>query len=286
MPQALALQNKAPVLTDPRRIVFRTRGLKHGPISRLMSPGDLGQLLKPFVFLDLFDLGETDVAGGGLHPHSGIATVTHLFAGSIRYEDTTGAQGELPNGGVEWFKAGHGAWHGGGSGPHGARGFQLWLALPADHELGPVESINQTPEDVRSVGPARVLVGDHAGVSSTLQAPGGANYLAVRLKAGETWRYQPSAGHIVGWLAVSRGALSTPDAAEAGELVVFEGSEAPLEIRAETAAEFVIGSAEPHPHDLVLGYYSVHTSPATLQAGEARIDSIGRTLAETGRLRR
>jgi redox-sensitive bicupin YhaK (pirin superfamily) len=286
MTQALALQTTAPVLTGSRGIVYRTRGVQHGPITRLMSPGDLGQLLKPFVFLDLFELDDGAFAGGGLHPHSGITTVTHLFEGSVRYEDTTGAQGLLPAGGVEWFKAGHGAWHGGGSGPHGARGFQLWLALPADHELGPVESINQLPEDVRGIGPARVLVGHHAGVSSALQAPGGANYLAVRLKAGETWRYDAPADHTVAWLAVGRGALSTPDAAEAGELVVFEGSQAPLEIRAETDAEFVIGSAEPHPHDLVLGYYSVHTSPATLQAGEARIDSIGRTLAETGRLRR
>lgn len=38
----------------PRAIVHRTTGSSHGPITRLMSPGDLGQLCKPFVFLDLF----------------------------------------------------------------------------------------------------------------------------------------------------------------------------------------------------------------------------------------
>jgi hypothetical protein len=38
-----------------RRIARRTRGRTHGPITRLMSPSDFGQLLKPFVFLDLFD---------------------------------------------------------------------------------------------------------------------------------------------------------------------------------------------------------------------------------------
>jgi redox-sensitive bicupin YhaK (pirin superfamily) len=66
-----------------RRIIRRTRGMRHGPITRLMSPSDLGQVIKPFVFLDLFDLrgwsGSTD-----LHPHSGIATVTYLFEGNIR----------------------------------------------------------------------------------------------------------------------------------------------------------------------------------------------------------
>lgn len=32
-----------------RKIVHRTRGLRRGAITRLMSPGDLGHILKPFV---------------------------------------------------------------------------------------------------------------------------------------------------------------------------------------------------------------------------------------------
>lgn len=35
-----------------RGIVQRTRGHGHRPITRLMSPSDFGQALKPFVFLD------------------------------------------------------------------------------------------------------------------------------------------------------------------------------------------------------------------------------------------
>lgn len=35
----------ARVETSARRIVQRTRGHRHGPITRLMSPNDLGQLL-------------------------------------------------------------------------------------------------------------------------------------------------------------------------------------------------------------------------------------------------
>src|SRR5947208_4616260 len=142
-----APERRADISTRPPRIIGRTRGRRHGPITRLMSPGDLGELLKPFVFLDLFDMDEASFPGIGLHPHSGIATVTYLFEGSVRYEDTTGAAGALPEGGVEWFKAGHGAWHGGGPGDTGrTRGFQLWLALPRDQELGPVESIYQAPD--------------------------------------------------------------------------------------------------------------------------------------------
>src|SRR5712691_3774741 len=135
-----------------RKIVRRTRGNRHGPITRLMSPSDLGQVLKPFVFLDLFDMENATFHGMGLHPHSGIATVSYLFEGSVRYEDSTGATGVLPAGGVEWFKAAHGAWHGGGLGDAGrARGFQLWLALPPDHELGPVENVYLAPDAVARI---------------------------------------------------------------------------------------------------------------------------------------
>jgi len=40
----------------------------------------------------------------------------------------------------------------------------------------------------------------------------------------------------------------------------------------------------PHPHDLVLGYYSVHTSADALAQGERRIREIRAELARQVRL--
>src|SRR5439155_12423976 len=90
MTETHALSSPTPIHTRPRTIVRRTRGSRHGAITRLMSPSDLGHVLKPFVFLDLFNLSGAS-SGMGLHPHSGIATVSYLFEGSARYEDSTGA---------------------------------------------------------------------------------------------------------------------------------------------------------------------------------------------------
>src|SRR5687768_17190712 len=95
-----------------RQIARRTRGQTHGPVTRLMSPSDFGQFLKPFVFLDLFDNNGIPFNGFGLHPHSGIATLTYIAEGSVSYEDTNGATGLLPARGVEWMQAGSGVWHG------------------------------------------------------------------------------------------------------------------------------------------------------------------------------
>ena len=89
----LARQIQQPV----REIVYRTHGRTHGPITRLVSPSDLGEFIKPFVFLDLFDFdGRTPPAPMelGWHPHSGIATVTVLLEGAVRFAETTGSAGD------------------------------------------------------------------------------------------------------------------------------------------------------------------------------------------------
>jgi len=37
---------------DPRRIALLASGRRHGPITRLVTPWDIGELTKPFIFLD------------------------------------------------------------------------------------------------------------------------------------------------------------------------------------------------------------------------------------------
>ena len=273
--------------SSPSRIARRTRGQTHGPITRLMSPSDFGHLLKPFVFLDLFDTqGKPNpFAGFGLHPHSGIATLTYVAEGSVRYEDTNGATGLLPAGGLEWMRAGGGVWHGGGSGEPGrTRGFQLWIALPPELELGPSESIYLSPDVIPHDGRARVLLGNYGTATSSIKALSPMNYLAVQLKAGERWSYQPPAGHTVLWTAVGKGSVLIPDELRQGELVAFRPSNAAIEFDAQSDAEFVVGSAVPHDYDLVLGSHSVHTSAEALREAEARISAIETRLIQQGKL--
>jgi redox-sensitive bicupin YhaK (pirin superfamily) len=250
-----------------------------------MSPSDVGELLRPFVFLDHFDTAGGSPGGFGLHPHSGIATVTWLMEGKVSYEDTTGETGTIPTGGLEWMQAGGGVWHGGGFGDSPRiRGFQLWVALPPELELGPAHSLYLKPDQIQREGPAAVLLGRYGTASSLIRAPSPMNYLSVSLEAGERWTYQPPDRHTVAWAAVSQGSLRSPQALQGGELAVFEESNEPIDFHAETDVEFVVGSAVKHPHELVLGYYSVHTSAPTLREGEARIQQIGTRLRTEGRL--
>ncbi len=268
----------------PRAIIHRTRGHGAGLITRLASPGDLGRILKPFVFLDRFEGAVTEgpAMEFGWHPHSGIATVTVVLDGTTRYAETTGHTGLLPAGGVEWMRAGGGVWHTGTAEPGVVRGFQLWVALPPELEEAPSESRYVMPEHVPTHGPARVVLGAYGGAVSPIAAPP-MTYLSVSLRDGERWTFEPPAGHDVAWVALMNGALRAPSRVAAGELAVFERSTAPIEFVAEGDTRFVLGAAPQHPHDLVLGSYSVHTSRAALARGEAEIRRIGRGLRAEGK---
>lgn len=99
----------------------------------------------PFLFWD--EMGPaTFAAGDGLdvrpHPHIGLATVTHLFEGSILHRDSLGTARGLEPGAINWMAAGGGIVHsertpdGVRSRSHRLHGIQAWVGLPKAVEEG------------------------------------------------------------------------------------------------------------------------------------------------------
>lgn len=270
-----------------RSIIHKTVGNSHGPITRLVSPSDLGQITKPFVFLDAFKMpaGPRTFKGFGYHPHSGIATVTLMLEGSMWYEETH-SKGEVEAGGVEFFRAASGAWHTGGAIGEGAvRGYQLWLSLPASQELETPDSFYLKAKDVPREGPARIILGRYGTVQSPIPSVTGINYLDVRMMKGEKWIYNVPSNHTVAFISVWKGKIKVfDDIVKADELVVLEESGGGnLNFASDDdEACFILGTAEKHPHDLVLGSYSVHTCKESLIKGEANIKKVGAEMKAKG----
>lgn len=259
-------------VVDARPIVTRTTGSRHGPITRLMSPGDFGKLVKPFVFLDLFEADMIQGRGFPPHPHSGIATLTVFLEGRMTYADTTGKTGMLTSGAVEWMQAGGGVWHAGEPAQGGLmRGYQLWLALPPELELSPAKSQYFSSDMIEAEGSVRVVLGQYDGKVSPINLPLSITYLHVKLENGARWVYQPAADHQVAWLALNTGKLHAAGNVLQREMAVFAEGNEPIEMVAEGVVELVIGSAAKHPYPLVTGYYSIHTNQAALVEGEANI---------------
>jgi redox-sensitive bicupin YhaK (pirin superfamily) len=270
-----------------RQIEARHRGQQHGFIRRLFSPGDVGERLKPFVFLDYVHAKLAAGSGFGFHPHSGIATLTYQLNADVAYEDTAGQKGLVQATGLEWMRAAGGTWHQAQVHPHAelTEGFQLWLAMPPGVEDGPPEGIYVAPADVPQVGPVRVLLGNYQGIVHPIAAPYPVSYLDVVLAAGESWTFTPPPEQTVAWAFVYRGSVAVSgQSVPTGDLVVFSDGSEPLTFDTGTGARILFGSAAPHRHPLVLGSHSVHTSVESLRRGEAKIRQIASELRRDGRL--
>lgn len=266
-------------ITDERGVSMRTAGSRHGAITRLMSPGDLGRTLKPFVFLDDFSIPAGTSSVFGMHPHSGIATLTYILTGSVWINDTVGTTAVVNAGDIEWMRASSGAWHESAMrGDAPLEGLQLWLALPPDLESASPQAAHIAAHAVPRIGPAKLLLGTYQGVKGPVPHDEGINYLHVELDAQSTWEYVPPTGHSVAWVYVFRGQLKTAGDVIDKELTVFKTGEAPIRFAADESVGFVLGSAIAHDHELIMGPYSVHTSREALSQGLQEINRIGATL--------
>src|SRR3981081_2200959 len=168
-----------------RQIALRTRGHSHGRVARLVSPGDIGELIKPFVFLDYFEADPAMAPKFGFHPHSGIATLTLIISGQAFYKETTGREGVIDTGGGAWMRASSGVWHTGGMfGTERIKGFQLWVAMPPELELAEPESQYLGASDFQFPAPARVVAAEYGGAKSMYASPRGITYLDVHPGSG------------------------------------------------------------------------------------------------------
>lgn len=252
----------------------------------MVSPGDLGELIKPFVFLDHVHGHVKKGAGFGFHPHSGIATLTYSLNSDAQYEDTAGQNGVVAATGLEWMRAGGGTWHQGFIHPREeiTTAFQLWVALPPGVEDGPPDGIYVSPDDVPQVEGVRVLLGEWGGRTNPIPPPSPITYLDVVIDGGDAWRFDPPAGHTVAWVFVYQGRARVAGEEIAGELVVLDESSEPITIEALEASRVLFGSAKKHEHRLVLGSHSVHTNEASLVRGVARIREVGEALRKAKRM--
>ena len=107
-------------------------------LTRIIGSPQL-DMFDPFLLLDCFESDQSQDYVGGFpdHPHRGFETVTYLLNGRMRHKDSSGQEGLIEPGGVQWMTAGRGIVH--SEMPeqaHGLlKGFQLWVNLPASAKM-------------------------------------------------------------------------------------------------------------------------------------------------------
>jgi redox-sensitive bicupin YhaK (pirin superfamily) len=131
-------------------------------------------LVGAWCFVDHY--GPDDVAStGGMvvppHPHTGLQTVSWLYAGEVEHRDSTGAHAIVRPGEVNLMTAGHGVSHSEVStaGTTSLHGVQLWVALPqAAQDIAPAFEHHVPDVDVVGDATLRVFVGTYAGTTSAV----------------------------------------------------------------------------------------------------------------------
>ncbi|WP_105565268.1 pirin family protein [Microbacterium halophytorum] len=157
-------------------------------------------LIGAWCFVDAYGPDDVSATGGMFvprHPHTGLATVSWLFAGEIDHLDSGGNAASVRPGELNLMIAGRGITHQEISTPdtRALHGVQLWYALPEETRFSENQFAHFSPEPV-SAGPgvtARVFIGSLAGASSPVEtrtpdllgaelvlAPGSSARLTVR----------------------------------------------------------------------------------------------------------
>lgn len=155
------------------RVVQRERGIEGAGvnINRVMPIPAL-EMLDPFLLLDEIrsDDPEAYIAGFPPHPHRGIETVTYMLAGRMHHRDSTGGDGVIGAGDVQWMTAGRGIVH--SEMPEQRDGlmwgFQLWLNMPNAEKMATRSSYRElVAASIPTVDGerhrVRVVSGEHAG---------------------------------------------------------------------------------------------------------------------------
>jgi|HubBroStandDraft_6_1064221.scaffolds.fasta_scaffold06212_7 redox-sensitive bicupin YhaK (pirin superfamily) len=232
-------------VTESRRIVLLRNGRRHGRITRLITPWDIGELTRPFLFLCYSELAPGAKTVVGMQP--GIGALTLVLSGVLVFEEAPGSKGTVVAGGLRWTVPGQVVWHAGGRrGDEPLRILQLWVELPPERGRSTAESQCIAPHEVQEEGSVRVALGQIGRARSRIvHAPPKTNYFHVRLKDGQRWSYAAPDGHNVTWVAVDRGGLRLErDGSILREQVaLFERSAGVIEVHAEGESSFVLGSA-------------------------------------------
>jgi redox-sensitive bicupin YhaK (pirin superfamily) len=132
-------------------------------------------LIGAWCFADHY--GPDDItAGGGMdvppHPHTGLQTVTWLFAGEVEHRDSLGTHAIVRPGELNLMTGGHGICHSEVSttGVTSLHGVQLWVALPDAHRHTARAFQHHAPPSIDLGGATvRVFLGSLAGATSPVR---------------------------------------------------------------------------------------------------------------------
>jgi redox-sensitive bicupin YhaK (pirin superfamily) len=257
-----------------RRVSFiRRGGFRHWvgdgfPVRTVFVYTDEGADLSPFLLFDY--AGPTLFApspqrrGVGAHPHRGFETVTLVYSGEIEHRDSTGGNGTIGPGDVQWMTAASGIVHeefhsrafAAAGGPFEL--IQLWVNLPARHKMAPPTHQTITSATIPTVelpegaGVVRVVAGSFDGHEGAARTFTPIELFDVRLAAGAREEFHVPEGHTTAlFLVDGQVRLGTGAVLEPTDLAVLERDGAAFSVEAVAGSKLLLLAGEPIDEPIV-----------------------------------
>lgn len=180
------------------------------------------RMVGPFIFVDHMGpslLGPKKYLDVDRHPHIGLATLTYLLEGEILHQDSLGMKQIIRPGDVNWMVAGQGVTHTErtpgrlrNGKQHTLHGYQIWVALPVEHELAPPQFFhfdsNKLPEWQEGGAQFKLIAG--TGFNQSSPVPVHSELFMIDVKTVKE-HILPTGNHLKGevGIAVVHGAIET-----------------------------------------------------------------------------
>jgi len=235
------------------------------PVRSLFSFGAQGgAATSPFLLLDYggpVEIAPSEtVRGVGEHPHKGFETVTVVYRGELAHRDSSGGEGVIGPGDVQWMTAASGVVHEemysreftrrGGT----LEFLQLWVNLPARDKSAPAGYQTLLRADIPTVAldgvgaSARVIAGELAGVRGPARTFTPVNLWDLRLPAGSRVTLPVSKGHNA-ILVLTNGQVrlgeGKPEALRGPSSAIFSPEGGAVTVEATEDASLLLLSGEP-----------------------------------------
>jgi redox-sensitive bicupin YhaK (pirin superfamily) len=215
-------------------------------------------LIGAWCFADHYGPDDVSETGGMVvppHPHTGLQTVSWLFAGEIEHRDSSGAHAMVRPGELNLMTAGHGIQHSEVSTPttRMLHGVQLWTALPdAYRHTSPMFEHYVPPVVEFPEGSISVFMGSLVGQKSPAATFSPLVGAQIDLKAGQTITL-PIASTFEHGVLVDDGIVSVEgDPVPKSHLAYLAPGRDELRLEATTASRLILIGGEPLREEIVM----------------------------------
>lgn len=265
------------------------------PVRSLFSYGE-GNAFDPFLLLDYagphtFAPSATH-RGVGEHPHRGFETVTIVYQGEVAHRDSSGAQGTIGPGDVQWMTAASGVVHEEYHSPRFTREggtlemVQLWVNLPASVKMSAPRYQGLLAAEIPEVtldgeaGGVRVIAGEFQGTIGPAKTFTPINAWDVRIDQPAKAELALPEGHTALVVVQAGPAVVNGTSLAAGDLIAFDRAGTQVVLQTEGAARLLILTGEPIGEEVVgRGPFVMNTREEISQAirdyQEGRMGQLG-----------